>query len=250
MLRIALIGTGNLAVHLAAAFEQLPQLDFVQWIGRATQAPKRKRNTPYFNEFQKNIPTDICIVAVSDDEISRLANKLKNIDMCVVHTSGAVALAALKSCPRQGVLYPLQSFVKNEVVDWTNIPICIEANNSIDLKKLETCAKALSASVHKATSKTRAKLHLAAVFANNFTNHMVHISQELCAQHNLPAAMLDELLKTTFIRATVAPASKVQTGPAKRNDVATMEQHLSQLDQGKKDIYTAISNDIYNTHSL
>ncbi len=250
MLRLALIGTGNLGIHLATACSKQPQIQLVQWIGRTTQAPKHPNNIPYFTEVQKNIAADLCIIAVQDDQIGAVAEQLIDIDSCIVHTSGAAHLNMLRDCKRSGVLYPLQSFVKDQAVDWTNIPICIEANNATDLATLEQCARALSTKVFKLSSQERATAHLAAVFANNFTNHMVHIGQALCAQEKLPTKLLDELLKTTFERATNSLAENKQTGPAKRNDVATMEQHLKQLDQTKKNIYNAISKDIYNTHNV
>ena len=249
MLRIALIGTGNLAVHLADVLTASTELSFVQWIGRRPNEPEHRGHTPYFTDFQKNIGTDICIMAVQDDQISTLAHQLQNEDICVVHTSGAMGIDALDPCKRQGVFYPLQSFLKNNPVAWNQLPICIEANNKRDMEKLKKCADAFSSRIHTMSSEKRAKLHLAAVFANNFTNHMVRISQDLCKEYELPEELLSELLQTTLNRVSKNLTSSVQTGPAKRNDVATMEQHLSQLDDDRKDIYKAISNHIYKTYS-
>ena len=249
MLRIALIGTGNLAVHLADVLTASTELSFVQWIGRTPNEPGHRGHTPYFTDFQKNIGTDICIIAVQDDQISTVAHQLQDEDLCVVHTSGALGIDALASCKRQGVFYPIQSFLKNKPVAWNQLPICIEANNKRDMEKLKKCADAFSSRVHTMSSEKRAKLHLAAVFANNFTNHMVRISQDLCKEYELPQDLLSELLQTTLNRVNKNLTSSVQTGPAKRNDVATMEQHLSQLDDDRKDIYKAISNHIYKTYS-
>jgi predicted short-subunit dehydrogenase-like oxidoreductase (DUF2520 family) len=160
-----------------------------------------------------------------------------------------LGIDALAPCKRQGVFYPIQSFLKNKPVAWNQLPICIEANNKRDMEKLKKCADAFSSRVHTMSSEKRAKLHLAAVFANNFTNHMVRISQDLCKEYELPQDLLSELLQTTLIRASTNLASSVQTGPAKRNDIITMKQHLNLLDEDRKDIYKAISNHIYKTHS-
>ena len=249
MLRIALIGTGNLAVHLADVLTVSTELSFVQWIGRTPNEPENIGHTPYFTDFQKNIGTDICIIAVQDDQISTVAHQLQDEDLCVVHTSGALGIDALAPCKRQGVFYPIQSFLKNKPVAWNQLPICIEANNKRDMEKLKKCADAFSSRVHTMSSEKRAKLHLAAIFANNFTNHMVRISQDLCKEYELPQDLLNELLQTTLIRASTNLASSVQTGPARRNDIITMKQHLNLLDEDRKDIYTVISNHIYKTHS-
>lgn len=248
MTRIALIGTGNLAIHLVKAFEKCPQIECVQWIGRKALPPLNSNKTPYFSEYQLTIQTDICLIAVSDDAIGSIAQQFKNIDALVAHTAGAVSLSTLAPIPRKGVFYPLQSFIHNLAVDWGKIPICVEAENQEDTQLLKSLAHLLSKEVYEISEQQRLHLHTAAVFANNFCNHLLNTSQQITSKAEVPFSLLHPLISQTFQRTFEQKASQIQTGPAKRNNLETQEKHLAILSEKEAELYRILSQSIFNTH--
>ena len=245
-MRIALFGTGNLATHFLNVFEKLEAISCVQWIGRHKNPPA-VNTTPYFNSFQNEIEVDICILAISDDYIVEVAQSF-NTDALVVHTAAARSLDELAPHKRRGVLYPLQSFVKELNINWENIPICLESNDENDLFILEKLAQKLSDEVHVVNSKQRLKLHTAAVFANNFCNHLLGISQNIISEIGLPHALLHPIIKETLSRSLHSNTRKHQSGPAKRNDINTQSKHVDILTADQATLYLALSQSIYKTH--
>lgn len=248
-MRIALIGTGNLAIHLVKAVEKCPQVECVQWIGRRREPPTNFQNIRYFTDYQHTIKTDICLIAVSDDAIPPIAKELKDTDALVAHTAGAVSIKALETIARKGVFYPLQSFIHNLAVDWNKIPICLEAENQDDMQMLKSLAHLLSKEVHEISEQQRLHLHTAAVFTNNFCNHLLDTSQQISEKAALPFSLLHPLIKETFERSLAHKAKQVQTGPAKRNDLKTQEKHLAILSEKEAELYRILSQSIFNTHN-
>lgn len=247
MIRVALIGTGNLAVHILKALESHDGVTCVQWIGRK-HSPSLQSSTPYFSQFQKDIETNVCLIAVSDDYIKIVAQQFSDTKILVAHTAGAVDLSCLEPIKRRGVFYPLQSFLKNIPVNWEEIPICVTAENEADLKILESLAKCLSNEIYVLTENQRLHMHTAAVFANNFCNHLLGISQSICKKANVPFSVLKPLVEETFNRTFKHSALKLQTGPAKRNNLKTQEKHLTLLSDKEVNLYQSLSHSILNTH--
>lgn len=248
-MRISVIGTGNLAVHLIHAFEMCDHIDCVQWVGRKESSPLKSSKTPYFTEYQKRIKADLCLIAVSDDHINEVAQQLQISDILVVHTSGAVAMHALDPIARKGVFYPLQSFLHNVSIDWSTVPICVESSNKSDENLLKTFATLLSEHVYLVSESQRLELHTAAVFANNFCNHILGISQKIIENSALPFSILHPLIKETFERSLTQSTFKVQTGPAVRNDTKTQEKHLTLLPKQEGTLYKILTKSIFNTHN-
>ena len=225
MIKVVLIGQGNVASHLITAF------------GKATNIEVLQVNSRY----PKNIPnSDVTIIAVSDDAISIVSEQLKSRDGLIVHTSGTVTMGVINQ-KRKGVFYPLQSFTKNTAVDFSKVPFCLEATNTNDLELLEIVAKSIGEKSYPITSDQRKKLHLAAVFVNNFTNHMYKIGKDICDEHNVPFEILHPLLKETAKKITSISPKEAQTGPAKRNDQETIKNHLEQLNSQQQEIYSLIT---------
>jgi len=245
MLSIVLLGTGNVAHHLFDAFIKLDDVLVKQVYGRS---PKKlsffaDRCDTIFNP-DSIADADIFIIAVSDDAIAEVSSLVTTKKGLVVHTSGSISKNTI-TAKRKGVFYPLQTFTNGKAVDFSTIPICIEAEESADLKTLKTLAEKITKSVYEISSLQREKLHLAAVFVNNFTNHMYAIGHEICKKENLPFNILKPLIKETADKLRFLTPEKAQTGPAKRNDVLTMQKHLDALKSPlNKKIYQLISESI------
>jgi len=170
----------------------------------------------------------------------------------VVHTSGSVAMEALSEKNRKGVFYPLQSFSKNSEVDFSEIPMCIEAQNESDLGLLNQLGNSISNNVLAVSSEKREKIHLSAVIVNNFVNYLYQVGNDLMQEQSLSFDLLKPLILETANKINTLAPAEAQTGPAKRNDKKTIEKQLHLLkDSPYKDIYQDITNSIlkkYNNH--
>lgn len=247
MISIVLIGTGNVAKHLFDAFSQSDRVKIAQVVGRNRAALKQFGNATA--DLGSIATADAYIIAVSDDSITAVSQSLIDKKGVVIHTSGSVAMKALYPNKDTGVFYPLQTFSKEREVDFKSIPICIESNTESSLNLLEGLGKAISEKVYKISSEQREILHLAAVFANNFTNHMYHIANEICEEHQVPFDILNPLIQETAQKIQDHRPCAMQTGPARRHDVDTIKKHLDQLRDGKqKEIYALLSESISNKY--
>jgi predicted short-subunit dehydrogenase-like oxidoreductase (DUF2520 family) len=251
MTKVVIMGTGNLARQLFRALQKTGKTKVVQVVGR---------NPIALNYFSKSTPTgnlkgisaeaDIYIVAVSDDAISSVSELITFKEKLVIHTSGSVGLKALSGPYRKGVCYPLQTFSRERNVDFREIPILIETDNTKDLVLLRELAMGLSDNVLEVSSEKRRFLHLAAIFANNFTNHLYQISNELLREEALPFSLLLPLIRETAEKLKQMEPYEAQTGPARRGDKTTMEEHLKLLDhKDHREIYTLLSNSIKHTYA-
>src|SRR5690606_11703078 len=153
---------------------------------------------------------DVYIIGIPDDAIGVLSESLPFRDKLCVHTSGGVAMDQLSGRNRKGVFYPLQSFSKQRDVDFTNIPICIEAENPEDLELLRNLGKSMSKNVIEIPSDKRIKLHLAAVFVNNFVNYLYEIGNEILKDENLSFDLLKPLISETASKIkTLSPSEEI-----------------------------------------
>ena len=240
MIKVSIIGNGNLAQHLIEAFCDNPDIELVQVYSRSTELSFP--NT--ISDISKLEPADLYIVAVSDSAIANVAESLPFENRLVVHTSGSVSIEELGNKNRRGVFYPAQTFTKGKAVDFTNIPICIESGNERDRLILQAVANAVSNTVISLDSKQRQALHIAAVFVNNFTNHLYSIAADMCAQNNIPFEILKPLLLETAQKATVIAPMDAQTGPAVRNDKKTLDVHLDYLSGNNRELYQLLTKSI------
>ena len=250
MIRIALIGNGNLAFHLHRAIEGKAELELTQLIGRDTEKfAGFEARVPIAGFKSELIAADVYLLAVSDSAISEIAGLLPDTGALLLHTSGAVPLDALKPWKRRGVLYPLQTFSRNRAVNFSEVPLCIEAAAPEDYAQLKDLAGMLSSKVVKVDSENRLNLHQAAVYVNNFANHLVHLGQDFCRKSELPAEMLQPLLRETFEKLKEMDAYTAQTGPARRRDTPTLQKHLNNLDDPlEKQLYQILTHSIQNTY--
>ncbi|MDX1758258.1 MAG: DUF2520 domain-containing protein [Arenibacter algicola] len=243
MISIVLLGTGNVAKHLFDAFLGVDEINMLQVIGRNEgHLAHFKDKVPTGTDFTQIVDADIYMIAVSDDAIALVAPYLKEKKGIVVHTSGSVTLKSLGQLNNRGVFYPLQTFSEGKTIDFKKVPICLEAEHKGDMHLLRKLAGLITLEVHEITSDQRKSLHLAAVFVNNFTNYLFTIGYDICTEHHLPFSMLNPLIKETVNKLDYLAPFDAQTGPAKRNDVKTMESHLNLLkNKNNQDIYSLLS---------
>ena len=246
MARIFMIGAGNVATHLSQALQKNGHEITQVYSKTQTNAAllSRKLGCSYTNELHNIDPCDIAIISVKDDVINEVASLL-NCQIPIAHTSGTKDLTVLGK-GTIGVFYPLQTFSKYKVVDFQNIPICIEANDSNFLKILNNLANSISNNVQQLSSEQRNYLHLSAVMANNFSNLMYQMAAEICEKHKISFDLLKPLIQETSNKVQKMTAIETQTGPARRKDVQTIERHLKLLDtdKEKRKIYELLTQSI------
>ncbi len=250
MLNIVLIGSGNVAKFLFDVFSVHPKIRLVQVVGRNKEALNYfKEKTAVGSDYSKLKKADIYILAVKDDAIQTVSKKINVHNSLLVHTSGSIAMNALSGTTRLGVFYPLQTFSGVPPENSDTIPFCIEAENEEDYVHLENLAKCISSSVYRISSEKRRQLHLAAVFANNFTNHMYFMASEICTEQKVPFDLLKPLMHETYQKIMNQSPFDAQTGPARRNDTRTLQEHLLLLKEAnQKKVYTTLSESIQKTY--
>lgn len=245
MISVVIIGSGNVAKHLIKAFIRIDNINLKQVYTRNPKDEALLKNTvETTNDLSSIKEADITIIAVRDDAIANISSQIKN--PLVVHTSGSVEMKALKNASNKGVFYPLQSFSKQKDINFKNIPICLEAEHKHDLIKLEKLASLLQGDVYYLSSLQRKKIHVAAVFVNNFTNHMYTIAHDICEEHNVPFDILKPLILETSDKIKKLTPKDAQTGPAKRSDAETIKNHLNLLSETQQELYLKITQSIQN----
>ena len=244
-----MIGAGNVATQLGLALKKAG-LNIIQVYSKhrsSSQKLAKLLKCEHTNSSEKiNKTADIYIVAVNDDVIAEVAKQIYLSNKIVVHTSGSEEMNVLKPASNNiGVFYPLQTFSKTKNINFENIPICLEANNTKTYKTLELLAKLISNNVKKINSEQRINIHIAAVFACNFTNHFYSIADDILKSNKLSLDIIKPLIAETAEKIKINHPSKMQTGPAIRGDKKTMDKHLKMLaNKDHKKLYQLISKSI------
>ncbi|MGZ3838340.1 MAG: Rossmann-like and DUF2520 domain-containing protein [Flavisolibacter sp.] len=251
-MEIVIIGTGNTATVLGRKLKAAGH-KILQVYGRDSMAASRlayeleTESTNYWNVINRE--ADIYIIAVSDMAIESILKELRLPEKTIVHTAASVSKYILQKATRHfGVFYPLQS-LKKELGHLPEIPVVIDASDEITLHELEVLAYSISSKVVEADDEQRLKLHLAAVFCNNFVNHLYALTEYYCKKEHLDFTLLLPLIRETADRLEEIPPSQSQTGPAIRNDVETIEKQQALLEHYPqlKKIYAILSESIYNS---
>lgn len=249
MIKVILLGSGNVATHLFQAFSKASDVEVVQVFSRTLS--KDFPESIQTSNFSQILEADVYITCVSDNAIATVSNQLQFENRLVVHTSGSTDLEVLTAKNKRGVFYPLQTFSKNKSVDFTKIPICLETEITSDYATLEKLANSISNSVHKINGKQRKALHVSAVFVCNFTNHLYQIGNEICNKNNIPFQILQPLIEETAQKIKSLSPEEAQTGPALRNDTKTIEKHIDFLtNENQKEIYKILTKSIQNVEKL
>jgi len=234
-MNIVIIGTGNAATVLGKKFRKAGHR-IIQVFGRDAAAASKlayqfdTESTNYWSVIRKD--ADFYLIAVADEAINDVVKHVHVPGKVVAHTAGAVKKDILKNMSHHyGVFYPLQSLRKdaNELPD---TPIFIDASDEVAKKKLEQLAQSISnEQVGVVNDDERGKMHIAAVFVNNFTNHLYKLAEDYCKKEGIDFKQLIPLIEETAGRLKTISPSKTQTGPAIRNDEPTIQQHLSMLEK-------------------
>ncbi|WP_418310356.1 Rossmann-like and DUF2520 domain-containing protein [Odoribacter laneus] len=254
--KIVLIGAGNVAHHLAPALLRAG-MNLCQIYSRTLESARelgRKTGITYTSDTFAVYPDgDIYIFCVSDDALLSVFKSLRiNEEALILHTSGSVPLDIFKPYRQNyGVLYPLQTFSKTRNLDFGEIPLCIEAPDKEVLKTIGQIADKLSSKVYEISSEKRKKLHLAAVLANNFTNHLYHMAGKLLEKEDLDFNLLRPLIFETAHKVMQMIPENAQTGPARRGDTNILNLHKSMLKDNRdiQTLYVLLSQSIQQTYS-
>ena len=241
MKKIILIGAGNVAHHLGSALCCVGH-QIIQVISKNennARALAERVNADFGTDITNIKRADFVLIAINDDAIASVAAQIKN--MPFAHTSGSVSIE------NGGVFYPLQTFSKSVSVEIKKVPFCITAVDKSFENTLLEVAKSISNIVCQIDENQRKTLHLAAVFACNFSNQMYYIAEDLLKKSDLDFEMLKPLITETANKIKNLSPSNAQTGPAKRNDLETIKKQINLLeDDDLKAIYNLITAQILN----
>lgn len=252
-MKIILLGAGALAFSLSKALLK-ENLELIQIYNKTPKVHAELKKWPavefvYDKSFLKK--ADLYIICVSDKAIKEVSSFIPFDDVLVVHTSAATPINLLKGNYRKGLLYPLQSFNKQKKISLKGVPFLIEAENKKDISLLKKISTTLSGKFHITTLEQRLKIHLSAIWACNFVNHLCHISHKIIDDSELPFDLLKPLIKETLSKINLLGPYKSQTGPAIRKDGETLERHINLLsDPLEKEIYKLLSLSIEKTYHL
>jgi predicted short-subunit dehydrogenase-like oxidoreductase (DUF2520 family) len=249
MLRVFIIGSGRMAWHLGHAIEKSGNIICGIYSRNKVTGLELSHNfqTKFFDKPGTEAENaDIVIICVQDDEIVNAALLLENIKGTVVHCSGSVSLDVLNIFENSGVIYPLQTLAGDEPKDLKNVSIVIEAKGLSAHKDIKILASAISENIVFLDSVQRQWLHLAAVFTNNFMNHLWTLAQQMIKEKGIEPQILLPLLKETYEKFSEADPLANQTGPAARGDKGTLEKHLKMLENDPSlwEVYEVMSNSI------
>lgn len=255
---IVIIGSGNLASHIIDVFLD-SNIRIIQVYSRSNRIELKKKYDKEIEIIDKiediNTTANIYFTIVKDDAIPLIVKqwpfKLKS-NQTIVHCSGSVSIDVFNSISiNNAVFWPIQSIRENAVVHWKETPICISANNVSTLNTIKHLAMIISDRVEVVTEEQRIKLHLTAVILNNFSNHLFHLADQFLELNNLKLDLFIPILQETVDKLKVNKPIDLQTGPAVRNDISTLNKHIKLLEDNKdlQHIYKVLSESIIKSNS-
>ena len=250
-MKIVIIGSGNVAYHLAKAFQE-NKIPVSQLFGR-------NENDLKFISEQLQIPfstsqlhdADLYLICVSDGSISEVSKMITKENCLVAHTSGSLPKEILEGNFRKASFYPLQTFSKSKDLDYKEVPFFVESDDDNDLELLKNLALNISKKVMISTYEKRKYIHLTAVFACNFVNHLFARAKEISDSQEIPFAYFLPLIKETTAKIEILEPKLAQTGPAIRNDERVVKAHEDLItDEEQLKIYKIMNESIKKMYEL
>ena len=251
-MKIALIGAGNVATCLGPRLKEAGH-EITAVYSRTVESARAladRLGATYTTDLNAVPASDAAIVMLKDDALKELAPAIADSlkDSLLLHTAGSVSMDIwyTAGAMKYGVLYPMQTFSKTSVIDWSQVPLFIEGSSDQTLNSIRELALTVSPDVTVLSSEGRRKLHLAAVFTCNFSNHMYAIAQKLLADEGVPFRVMLPLVRETARKVETISPQDAQTGPAIRGDRKVIDEHLELLKAYPEyaELYRLISIDI------
>jgi len=259
-IKVAFIGSGNVAWHLAPAIDNATGFKVIEIYSPTEKNAKALVNRLYEAEVKTDLDfsdseAQLFFFCIKDDGIEALAKEIiLPENAIVIHNSGSLPITVLAyaATARMAVLYPLQTFSKQKKVNIEDVPFFVETIGEGVEEIMVKLANQLSQKVAVVNSQKRMALHIAAVFASNFTNHMLTISKTIMDASDLPYTWLTPLISETINKSFEIGPLAAQTGPAKRGDLKILDQHLSMLQEDEQiaEIYKLVSQHIIDVHDV
>lgn len=247
-INIGIWGAGNLAYHWAQLFKNSATVQIYNRTPAKVNAIAQETGALQVNNLATLLANDFVFLALSDDAIQDVTQACTNSEAIIIHSSGAKPISVLNKLNKPAVVYPLQTFTKGEKLNYSTIPFFIESSTNEVSQALLKLFEQVNISLKKLNSKDRLLLHTAAVFTSNFINAQFIAAHKLLgdkAIHLFPhlKTLSEEVVRKAFAN----KPTDVQTGPAKRNDTGTMQQHIELLDTQEQELYKHLSAYIKNT---
>lgn len=250
-MQIVIIGSGNVAYHMAKAFT-LKGISIARMVGRNEKELSKiseELNIPYSTGPLED--ADLYIICVSDNAVEEVSRMITKKDCLVAHTSGSLPKEILAGEYRKSSFYPLQTFSRSKELEYEKIPFFIEAENEADKETLFELASTISSNVMESNHEKRKYIHLTAVFACNFVNHLFSKAKEISDSQEIPFRYFLPLIDETVQKIHEIDPKLAQTGPAVRNDLRILQLHEQLLkDQESLEIYKTINHSIQKMYEL
>ncbi|MFO8055254.1 MAG: DUF2520 domain-containing protein [Bacteroidales bacterium] len=246
---VVIIGAGNLGVHLCRELKNHSLESLKIYSRKAGFTGFEAGIRPYLTNQESVFrePADLFIIAVNDDNIAEVAERIPDQGQIVVHTSGSTSVSVLEKFKYHGVLYPLQTFSPGRNLKWKEIPVFVEASDTQRQELLRAFCLKITGYCCIADSRERKNLHISAVFVSNFVNHLFEQAKELTEQQGIDFSLLFPLIRETVDKIRQMNPHEAQTGPALRGDRKIIKKHLQALENEpeKKRLYEILSESIY-----
>ncbi len=249
-MKTVIIGSGNVAYHLCRAFSE-NGISITQLFGRNHEALQEIGNE--FNiPFSTSAPADadLYIIAVSDASVAEVSAQIKKADCIVAHTSGSLPKEIMVGNYRKASFYPMQTFSKDKTLDYANVPVFVEAEDAEDRETLKLLASKISDRVSESDFETRKYMHITAVFACNFVNHLFARAKEIADSKQIPFSYFEPLIDETVEKIKILEPKSAQTGPAVRHDERILKLHQELLSGEHLKIYNVMNESIKDMYEL
>ncbi|AQX08823.1 Rossmann-like and DUF2520 domain-containing protein [Elizabethkingia ursingii] len=246
-----IIGSGNVAWHMAKAFKEAG-IDLIQLYGRNEKDLKKlssEINVEYSTDKLKQ--ADFYLICTSDKAIAEVSKQIPYEQALVAHTSGSLSRDVLEGPYRKASFYPLQTFSKSRKLDYSKIPLFVDAGWESDNILLTDLANKISTNVMRINHEQRKQMHLSAVFACNFVNHLYAQAEVICKQNEIPFNYLLPLIEETADKIKTISPKDAQTGPAARNDQNVIRFQENLIDNDNQlNIYKMLTESIIKMYEL